>query len=61
MGLGVGVGERGQLPFQEVGEGKNSVEERMRKMQEGKAHLLIQEIRSLNLSLGKRGFSSPRK
>lgn len=61
MGLGVGVGEPGQLPFQEVGEGKNSVEERMRKMKEGKAHLLIQEIRSLNLSLGKRGFSSPRK
>lgn len=25
------------------------------------AHLLTQEIRSLNLSLGKRGFSSPRK
>lgn len=28
---------------------------------EKEVHLLIQEIRSLNLSLGKRGFSSPRK
>lgn len=31
------------------------------KTKKKKIHLLIQEIRSLNLSLGKRGFSSPRK